>query len=95
MSSRSCDSPLGQILLSQFLLDVWTERHQTLVLLAVLCMVTTQSDELFADRTPSVSLSFAVLRVRHNALHLLTRRQTTICIAALTSMDQRLDAALY
>jgi hypothetical protein len=58
-------------------------------------MVTAESDKLLANRTATVSLALAVLRVRHDALHLLTRRQTTICIATLTGVNERLDAALY
>ena len=87
--------PLSQVLLTQFLLDIRTERHQTLVLLAVFRMIAAKSDELFANRAATVSLSLAALRVRHHALHLLTRRQTAIYIATLTAVNERLDAALY
>ena len=75
------NSPLRQVLLPQLLLDIRTERHQTLVLLAVLGVVAAKRDELLADGTPAVRLALAVLRVRYDALHLLTRRQTTVCIA--------------
>lgn len=87
--------PLREILLAKFLFDVWTEGYETFVFFAVLCMITAKSDKLLANRTTSVSFSLAVLRVRHDTLHLLTRRKTTICISALTSVNQRLNAPLY
>lgn len=86
--------PLREILLPQLLLDVGTERHQTLVLLAMLRMITTKRDELLANWTSAVRFPLAVLGVRHNALHLLTRRQSTVCVATLTRVHQRLYASL-
>jgi len=86
--------PLSQVLLMQLLLDVGTERHQTFVLLAVLCVVAAECNELFANGRSSVRLALAILGVRHNALHLLTRWKTTICIATLTGVHQRLNATL-
>lgn len=92
--SSLCDSPLSEILLPKLLLDVRTERNQTFVLFAVLRVVAAQGNELFANRTSPVGLPLAVLRVRDDALHLLARRQTTIGIATLASVNERLDAAL-
>lgn len=86
--------PLLQLLLLQFVFDVRTERHRTLGLLTMFCMVTTQCNQLLANRTTTVRFAFAQFCVAYNAFHLLTRRQTTICIATLARMHQRLNASL-
>lgn len=57
-------------------------------------MVAAQCDELLANRAASIGLALAALGMLHHSLHLLTRRQRTVGIAALASMHQRLNAAL-
>lgn len=76
------------------MLDVRAERYQALSLLAMLGMVAAQRDELLANRTPAMRLPLAVLRVLNHSFHLLTARQATVGVAALTSVHQRLDAPL-
>lgn len=76
------------------MLDVRAERHQALGLLAVLGVVTTQRNELLANRTSAVRLPLAVLRMLDHPFHLLTARQATVRVATLTCVDQRLDAPL-
>lgn len=85
---------LLQLLLTKFLSNVETEWHRALGLSAMLGMVTAQGNELFANGTAAVGLAFTRSRMCHNSLHLLTRRQTTIGVATLARMNQRLDAAL-
>jgi hypothetical protein len=82
--------PLSQ----KLLLHVGTERHQALALLAVLCMIAAESDELFAYQAVAMSVALKVVDVNQNAVHLLTRRQATVCIATLTSVNKRLNASL-
>lgn len=60
----------------------------------MLGMVAAQRDELLANWTPAVRLPLAVLRMLNHSFHLLTARQTTVGVAALTSVHQRLDAPL-
>ena len=86
--------PLLQLLLSQLGADVQAERHGAFRLGTVLGMVTAQGDQLFANRAAAVRLALAGSRVRHNALHLLARRQSAICVATLTSVHKRLDTPL-
>ena len=86
--------PLSQVLLPQLLLDVGTERHKTFVFLAVLRMITAKGDELLANGTATVSFPLAVLRVGHDAFHLQTRWKSTIGVATLTRVHQRLNAPL-
>lgn len=76
------------------MLDVRAEWHQALGLLAVFSMVAAQGDKLLANRTTTMGLSLAVLRVLDYPFHLLTAWQTTICIATLTRVHQRLNTPL-
>lgn len=82
------------MLLTELVLDVETKWHRALGLLAVLGMIATESDKLLADWTASIGLAFASLGVLDHPLHLLAGRQRTVGIAALASMDQRLNATL-
>ena len=86
--------PVLQLLLPELLLDVEAEGHGALVLLAVLGVVATQGDELFADGATAVGLALAALGVLHHPLHLLAGRQRAVGVAALAGVHQRLDAAL-
>jgi hypothetical protein len=63
--------------------------------LTVLCVVAAESDQLLAYRTATVGLPLAHLGVLYHPLHLLAARQPAVCISALASMHQRLDASLY
>lgn len=63
------------MLLTELVFNVEAEGHWTLVLLAVLCMVAAESNELLADGAPSVGFAFAAFGVLDNPLHLLTGRQ--------------------
>lgn len=83
-----------KLLLTQLVFDVEAEGHRALVLLAVLCVVAAESNELLADGAPAVGFAFAAFGVLDNPLHLLTGRQRAVGIAALAGVDQRLDAAL-
>lgn len=83
-----------QLLLSELLLDVQTERDGTFVLLTVFGVVAAQSNELLADGAAAVGLALAALRVLNDTFHLLAGWQGAVGIAALTRVDQRLDAAL-
>lgn len=69
-----CYSLLLELLLFEFVLYVWTERHRTLLLLTVLGMITTEGDELFADGTATVGYPLAVLGVLDDTFHLLARK---------------------
>lgn len=86
---------LLQLLLLEFVLDIRTERHRTFLFLTVLGMIATQGNKLLANWAATICFAFAILGMLHHTLHLLTRRQTTIGIATLTSMHQRLNATLY
>ena len=57
-------------------------------------MVTTQGNELFTDRAPTVVLSFAISSVGDYPLHFVTRRRSAIGISALTGMYQALYTSL-
>jgi len=83
-----------QLLLPELLLDVQTEWDGTFVLLAVFGMVAAKSNELLADGTAAVCLAFAAFCVLNNPLHLLAGRQGAVGVAALASVDQRLDTSL-
>lgn len=63
------------MLLTELVFNVEAEGHWALVLLAVLCMVAAESNELLADGAPSVGFAFAAFGVLDNPLHLLTGRQ--------------------
>lgn len=86
--------PVLQLLLSQLLLDVQTERNGTLVLLTVFGVVAAQGNELLADGAAAVCFALAALRVLNDALHLLAGRQRAVGVATLTRVHERLDAAL-
>lgn len=86
--------PLLQLLLLQFVLDIRTERHRTLGLLTMFCMVTAQRNQLLTNRTATVRFAFAQFRMANDTFHFLARRQTTICITTLARMHQRLNASL-
>jgi len=60
-----------QLLLTEFVLDVEAEGNRTLVLLTVLRVITTQSDELLAHRTATIGLALAAFGVLNHPLHLL------------------------
>lgn len=60
-----------QLLLTEFVLYVETEGNGTLVFLTVLGMITTQSDELLANRATTIGFSLAALCVLNHSLHLL------------------------
>lgn len=77
-----------ELLLTELVLDVETERHRALGLLAVLGMIATERNKLLADWTAAIGLAFASLGVLHHPLHLLAGRQRTVGIAALTRVDQ-------
>lgn len=83
-----------QLLLTQFVLDVEAEGHGALVFLAVLGVVAAEGDKLLAHWTAAVRLALAALGVLDHSLHLLARWQGAVGIAALTGVNQRLDAAL-
>lgn len=83
-----------QLLLAKLLFDVQAERDRTLVLLTVLCMVTTQSNKLLAHRAATIGFALAALGVLHHSLHLLAGRQRAVGIATLASMYQGLNASL-
>ena len=83
-----------ELLLPQLVLDVQTEGHGTLVLLAVFGVVAAQGDELLAHGAAAVGLPLATFGVLHHALHLLAGGQRAVGVAALTGVDQGLDAAL-
>lgn len=87
--------PLLQLLLLELVLDIGTEGHRALRLLAVFCVITAQRYELFAYWTAAVRLSLAHLRVRYHSLHLLAARQATVGVPALARVNQRLYATLY
>ena len=57
-------------------------------------MIAAQGDELLADGTSTIGLALAAFRVRDDALHLVAARHAAVDVAALTSMQQRVDAAL-
>lgn len=76
-----------QLLLPELLLDVQTEWDGTFVLLAVFGMVAAQGNELLADGTATIRLSLAAFCVLNNTLHLLTRWQGAVGVAALTRVD--------
>ena len=80
-------------MLSQLLLDVLTEGHKALGLLTHLGVVAAQGDQLFADGASAVGLSLALLGVRDDALHLVTRRGSAVGVAALAGVNEALDAA--
>ena len=80
-------------MLAQLLLDVLAERDRTFCLLTHLRVVAAKCNKLFADWAAAVRLSLALFRVRDDTLHLVTRRRAAVCIPALTSMDQTLDAS--
>lgn len=63
-----------QLLVAKFVLDVQAERDRTLVLLTVLCVITTESDKLLAYRATTIGFALASLGVLHHSLHLLTGR---------------------
>lgn len=88
------EDALLQLRLLQLLAYVDAERHETARLLAPLRMVTAQTDELATRRT-TVVLALARLAVLHDPLHLLTALQPTVGVAALTGVNERLDAALH
>lgn len=83
-----------QLLLSQLLLDVQTERDGTFVLLTVFGVVAAQSDELLADRTSTVCFALAAFCVLNDPLHLLAGWQGAVGISTLTCVHERLNAAL-
>lgn len=83
-----------ELLLTELVFDVEAEGHGALVLLAVLCVVAAESNELLADGAPSVGLAFAAFGVLDDPFHLLTGRQRAVGVAALAGVHQRLDAAL-
>lgn len=83
-----------QLLLTELVLDVQAERDWALVLLTVLSMVATQSDELLADGAATIGFSLASFGVLNNAFHLLTGWQRAVGVSTLARMYQRLDAAL-
>ncbi|KAL1432967.1 hypothetical protein MTO96_001953 [Rhipicephalus appendiculatus] len=85
---------LLQLLLAQLVLDVETEGHGTLSLLAVFGMVTTQGDKLLADGAASVGLALAALGVLHHPLHAPAAGQAAVGVPALARMHQGVDAAL-
>lgn len=60
----------------------------------MLSMVTAQCNKLLAYRAATIGFTLAALGMLHHSLHLLAGRQGTVGIAALTSMDKGLDAAL-
>jgi len=64
-----------KLLLTELVFNVEAEGHRALVLLAVLCMVAAESNELLADGAPSVGFAFAAFGVLDNPFHLLTGRQ--------------------
>lgn len=64
-----------KLLLTELVFNVEAEGHGTLVLLAVLCMVAAKSNELFANRTPSIGFALAAFGVLDNPFHFLTGRQ--------------------
>lgn len=59
--------------MSQFLLDIEAEWHRTLVLLAVFCMVTTECDELLANRTTTIGFALAAFGMLNYTFHFLAR----------------------
>lgn len=81
-------SPLLELLLLELLLDVGTERHQTLGFLAVFGMIAAERNQLLTDRAAAMSLFLALARMLHHTLHLLTGRQSTIGVLALACMHQ-------
>lgn len=83
-----------ELLLTELVFDVEAEGHGALVLLAVLCVVAAQSNELLADGAPSIGLALAAFGVLDNPFHLLTGWQRAVGIATLAGVDQRLDTAL-
>lgn len=83
-----------KLLLTKLVFDVEAEGHRALVLLAVLCMVAAKSNELLADGAPSVGFAFAAFGVLDNPFHLLAGWQRAVCVAALTGVDEGLNAAL-
>lgn len=83
-----------KLLLTELVFNVEAEGHWALVLLAVLCMVAAESNELLADGAPSVGFAFAAFGVLDNPFHLLTGRQRAVGITALAGVHQRLDTAL-
>lgn len=82
------------LLLPELVFDVETEWHGAFVLLAVFGMVAAKSYELFAHRAAAVGLALAALGVLHNPFHLLAGWQRAVCVAALTGVDEGLNAAL-
>ena len=82
------------LLLPELVFDVETEWHGAFVLLAVFGMVAPKSYELFAHRAAAVGLALAALGVLHNPFHLLAGWQRAVCVAALTGVDEGLNAAL-
>ena len=78
--------------MAELLLDVETERHRTLGLLAQLRMVAAQRDQLLTDLAAAVLLALAVLGMADDALHLVARGQAAVGVAALARVHQRLDA---
>lgn len=78
----------------EFNLNLRTEGHKTLLLIALLSMVAAQRNQLFADGASSVGLPFAGLGVTQDTLHLGAAGQATVGITALAGVEQRLDAAL-
>lgn len=81
-------------MLTELVFNVEAEGHRALVLLAVLCMVAAESNELLADGAPSIGLAFAAFGVLDNPFHLLTGWQRAVGVATLAGMNQRLDTAL-
>ena len=90
----SLSHPLLELLLLKFLFNGDTERHRTFRLRTVFGVITTQRYQLLADGTAAVGLASTATCVRHHALHLLTARQSTVGVAALTRMHQRLNTSL-
>lgn len=78
----------------ELLLDSEAEWYGTVVFLATLGMVAAKGNELPTDRAPTNRLSPAVLGMFYNSLHFLAGWQGAAGVAALTGMDQGLDAAL-
>lgn len=57
-------------------------------------MVAADGDELLADGTAGVDSLLAHLGVLHDALHLVARHSTAVCIATLAGVNKGMYASL-
>ena len=76
------------------LLDVATERHRTLGVVALLGMKTAQGKKLFAVSTATLQFPLALFSVSQHLLHTDAGTKTAVGVATLATVNQRLHESL-